>query len=246
MSKKESGPSLFDEDFEVTYEEEPINIINIDNDIDNDINTQSKKKSTKNTQKKPDNTKSKKCIVPKTENIPVLKKKSKKSAPKAYGNRHIYNTSFYIIRTASIILAVSIVMILMIDFIRGAAPYGDITTISALDNFQLLSYLIISAIILLFYSIMLLFSFKREVIVKKGRKYKLDMGNGIGTYISLYLMSYISFIICAIIPDKLDTLGFDFIDGVLGALDVFGSMHNLLLGMCTAGVIACIARKNMN
>lgn len=255
MSKKDTGPTIFDDDFEVTYEVDPIDIISLENE-DNTVKPDlpSKDKITTKdkapVKEKISSKTSKKNIRTKTqqntEEFSPIKKVVKISKPKAYGNRHIYNTSFYIIRTASIILALSIVIFLVIDFLRGAAPYGDITTLLETQNKDLILYIAVAFIISLFYGLMLLFSFRRERVSKRGRKYKLDMGKGTFTYISLYVLSYLSFIFCAIIPDNLEFLGYTFPSGFVGALDVFGSMHNVLLGMCVAGVIACKARKHMN
>ena len=247
MSKKDKGPTLFDEGFEVTYDE-PIDLIDIDNDI-KDNGRNNKKHNNAPKERPSENTKNvnkKRPVNPNTDKIPVVKRVTKASRPKAYGNRHIYDTSFYVIRTASIIIAVSIILLLTIDFLRGAAPYGDITTILQTYDIELIAYLAVSGCIILLYSLLLLFSFVRDKVVKRGRTYKLDMGKGIGTFISLYILSYIAFIACAIIPDTFDNMGYTFIDGIIGALDVFGSMHNILLGMCVAGVISCMARKHMN
>ena len=247
MSKKDTGPTLFEEGFEVTYDE-PIDLIDIDNDI-KDYGRNNKKRNNPPKERPSENNKNvsqKRPVNSNTDKIPVVKKVTNRSRPKAYGNRHIYDTSFYVIRTASVIIAVSIILLLTIDFLRGAAPYGDITTILQTYDTELIAYLAVSGCIILLFSLLLLFSFVRDKVVKRGRTYKLDMGKGIGTFISIYLVSYISFIVCAIIPDTFDNMGYTFIDGIIGALDVFGSMHNILLGMCVAGVISCIARKHMN
>ena len=258
MNKKYNGPSLFDDGFEVTYEADPTDIINLDKDMLDEEQRTHHLKNNKKSDSRPVNTRKEKTTentktVPKkktpisnTEKIPVIKKMTKGSAPKAYGNRHIYNTSFYVIRTASIILSIGIILTIILDFFRGAAPYGDITSLTGTPDIELIAYLCVAGFIILFYGLLLLFSFFREKVVKRGRTYKLDMGKGIGTFISLYLFSYMSFIACAVIPDSFSNTGYTFINGVIGALDVFGSMHNILLGMCTAGVISCIARKNMN
>lgn len=253
MSKKKTGPVLFDEDFEVTYEDDSLELIDIEKDTKKhkgqtlNIPAQKKQKSPRqNRGLKEEKTVSKKQTVSHTEKIPAIKKVTKNSTPKAYGNRHIYDTSFYVIRTASIILAVSVFVLLTANFIRGAAPYGDITTLNETLNLELILYLAVAVFVCLFYGLMLLFSFKRERVVKKGRTYKLDMGKGTSTYVSLYILSYLSFIVCAILPDDFEFFGYTFLKGFAGALDVFGSMHNILLGMCVAGVIACKARKHMN
>ena len=251
MDKKNTGPILFDEDFEVTYEDDSLEIIDIDSKKDREetlhIPTFKKHKSPRKTRGlQEEKVATTNQTVSHTEKIPAIKKATKNSTPKAYGNRHIYDTSFYVIRTASIILAISIFVLLTVNFIRGAAPYGDITTLTQTHNLGLILYLAVAIFVCLFFGLMLLFSFKREKVINKGRTYKLDMGKGTFTYVSLYILSYLSFIVSAIIPDNFEFFGYTFLKGFAGALDVFGSMHNILLGMCVAGVIACKARKHMN
>ena len=78
-----------------------------------------------------------------------------------------------------------------------------------------------------------------RVRVRDGRKtYKEDTGRGLFSFIFIYVCSYASFWINQIIPQSPDVL-----KGIRGALDVFGSMHNALLGLCLAGVISCLVRK---
>lgn len=256
MSKKRKGPALFDDDFEITYEDDSLDILDFDEieyeddsfytdeEFDDRTVVMPSDLDSKNKNRK--KAKKKKSASSNTEKIPVLQRTSKKDTPKAYGNRHIYDTSFYVIRTCSIILGLSIIIILSLNFFRGAAPYGDIMTLIQTRNLSLALYLGVSGFITLFYSLMILFSFRRERVEKKGRSYKLDMGKGTFTYVSLYIISYLSFIFSAILPDDFEFFGYTFLKGFAGALDVFGSMHNILLGMCVAGVIACKARKHMN
>lgn len=78
-----------------------------------------------------------------------------------------------------------------------------------------------------------------RVRVRDGRKtYKEDTGRGLFSFIFIYVCSYASFWVNRIIPQSPDVLR-----GIHGALEVFGSMHNALLGLCLAGVISCLVRK---
>ena len=248
MGRKNNGPVLFDEDFEVTYEDDSINFINLDDEFDNKTDrnyerpSQRKRKKVENIS----NTRSLKKVSNKTDKIPSLKRAIKKDTPKAYGNRHIYDTSYYVIRTASIILSISIIIILFLEFFRGAALYGTFKDLLNGNKEDMFMYIITSMSIIIVFSISILVSLKRDKIKQKGRTYKLDMGRGASNFVVLYVLSYLSFIVCAIIPDSFNNHGFLFVDGIIGSLNVFGSMHNILLGLCVAGAVSCIARKKMN
>ncbi len=67
---------------------------------------------------------------------------------------------------------------------------------------------------------------------------KEDVGRGLFSFIFIYICSYASFLVNEWIPEIHDIL-----IGLKGALDVFGSMHNALFGLCLAGVISCLFRK---
>ena len=256
MGKRKNGPVLFDDDFEVTYEDDTIDIINLNDDFDDDfddnfedeidIDYERPSQRKKRKSERISNARPVKNISNKTDKIPSLKRAMKKDVPKAYGNRHIFDTSYYVIRTASIILSVSIIVILILEFFRGAALYGSFSDLLSGDKDDMFMYVMVSLFIIIVFSISILVSLKRDRIKQNGRTYKLDMGRGASNFIALYVLSYLSFIACAIIPESFDNHGYVFIDGIIGSLNVFGSMHNLLLGLCFAGAVSCIARKKMN
>ncbi len=51
-------------------------------------------------------------------------------------------------------------------------------------------------------------------------------------------LSYLAFLFSPFLPDAPEA-----VYGLKGAFDVYGSMHNVLFGLCAAGVISCIVRK---
>ena len=251
MNRKNSSPVIFDDDFEVTYEDDSLDILNFDDDEYDDSYDNYERPSKRKRRNKVDKpvsrpAKKAKKLQSKTDKIPNIEHAIKKEKPKAYGNRHIYDTSFYVIRTASIIISISIIIVLALEFIRGAALFGNLNDIINNSQLDILLYVSVSGFIVLFYTMSLLFSFKRKKVIQNGREYKLDMGRGTSIFVSLYLLSYASFIFCAIVPEHIDLSAIDALNGIVGALDVFGSMHNILLGLCVAGAVSCIARKNMN
>lgn len=124
------------------------------------------------------------------------------------------------------------------NFWRGSAPYGDPVTAVEEKNYCLAAYAGVAGFFLLFECISFLWAMTR-VRIRNGRKtYKEDTGRGLFSFIFIYVCSYASFWINQIIPQSPDVL-----KGIRGALDVFGSMHNALLGLCLAGVISCLVRK---
>ena len=68
--------------------------------------------------------------------------------------------------------------------------------------------------------------------------WKEDAGRGITSFIIVFAVSYLAFFISPLLPDSPEI-----IYGLKGALDVYGSMHNVLLGLCAAGIISCLVRK---
>ena len=126
------------------------------------------------------------------------------------------------------------------NFWRGSAPYGDPATAVEEKNYCLAAYAGVAGFFPLFECISFLWAMTR-VRVRDGRKtYKEDTGRRL-SFIFIYVCSYASFWINQIIPQSPDVL-----KGIRGALDVFGSMHNALLGLCLAGVISCLVRSMQN
>ena len=155
-----------------------------------------------------------------------------------YGGKAIYKTASIIIRFVSLLLIAGTAAFLAYNFWRGSAPYGDPVTAVEEKNYCLAAYAGVAGFFLLFECISFLWAMTR-VRVRDGRKtYKEDTGRGLFSFIFIYVCSYASFWINQIIPQSPDVL-----KGIRGALDVFGSMHNALLGLCLAGVISCLVRK---
>ncbi len=96
------------------------------------------------------------------------------------------------------------------------------------------------AALLIFYEIIsILWAMTKIRVRDKYGSHREDVGRGLTSFILLYLLSYIAFFTNRWIPESPDIL-----KGLKGALDVFGSMHNALFGLCLAGVISCLFRKH--
>ena len=63
-------------------------------------------------------------------------------------------------------------------------------------------------------------------------------GDILWSFILVFAVSYAAFLFSPLLPDSPEV-----IYGVKGALDVYGSLHNVLFGLCAAGVISCLIRK---
>ena len=143
-----------------------------------------------------------------------------------------------IIRFVSLLLIAGTAAFLAYNFLARQCSLRRSCNCSRRKNYCLAAYAGVAGFFLLFECISFLWAMTR-VRVRDGRKtYKEDTGRGLFSFIFIYVCSYASFWINQIIPQSPDVL-----KGIRGALDVFGSMHNALLGLCLAGVISCLVRK---
>ncbi len=175
-------------------------------------------------------------------NVSRLLSPAKKTAK--YGTKAIYRVARSIVRVVSLLITAGTFGMLAYNFWRGAAPYGDPQNILTEKNYALAAYAAVAAIFLLFELVALFWSMTK-MRIREGRKvYKEDTGRGLFSFIFIYVASYLSFLLCSFLPDTLGSLAV--LNGIKGALDVFGSLHNVLLGLCLAGVISCLVRRHMN
>ena len=105
-------------------------------------------------------------------------------------------------------------------------------------SITLAAYLCIVALFVLFELISLLWSMTRVRVRSGVDSWKEDTGRGLISFIVVFATSYLAFLLSPFIPEAPEA-----VFGVKGALEVYGSMHNILFGLCAAGVISCIVRK---
>lgn len=162
------------------------------------------------------------------------------AAPIQKGGRTAYRISRSIVRNLSVILILVITGFLAYNFLRGSAPYGDIESAVISRNYTLIlaSYFAIAAFFILFELFSALWAMTRVRVHDETGFYKEDVGRGMFSFFFIYICSYGSFWVNNWIPER-----YEFLRGIKGALDVFGSMHNVLFGLCAAGVISCLFRK---
>lgn len=168
------------------------------------------------------------------------KRRVKLASPIRKGGRVLSRITSSIIRslTAALILVVSVYV--TNTFWKASTPYGDI--MESLEKMQfsatLLAYLCPVACFLLFEFISLLWSMTRVRVRDGLNTWREDTGRGLFSFIFVFALSYFCFLFSRFIPDSPEI-----IYGLKGACDVYGSMHNALLGLCAAGVISCLIRK---
>ena len=156
------------------------------------------------------------------------------AAPIKKGGRTVSRISHSLFQNLSAILIFVIIAFMAYNFFRGSAPYGDIQSEIASQNYTevMASYIIVAAVFILYELFSALWS------MTKAGYYREDTGRGMFSFFFIYICSYIAFFINKWIPETPD-----FLKGIKGALDVFGSMHNVLFGLCAAGVISCMIRR---
>lgn len=162
------------------------------------------------------------------------------AAPLQKGGNAIYRVSQSLVRNLSLILIAAIIVLLTYNFYRGSAPYGDIQNAVSTQIYtqMLTAYFAVAAVLILYEVIALLWAATKVRVRDKYGSYREDVGRGLYSFVFIYVLSYLAFLLNRFIPESIDIL-----KGIKGALDVFGSMHNALFGLCLAGVISCLVRK---
>ena len=162
------------------------------------------------------------------------------AAPIQKGGKLLSRLSSALLRQLSLILIIVTAAYVTYTFWRASAPYGDIMESVRLRSITqtLAAYLSVAAAFLLFEFISLLWAMTRVRVHSNGESWKEDTGRGLFSFIIVFAASYVSFLFSGLLPESPEV-----IYGLKGALTVYGSMHNVLLGLCAAGVISCLIRR---
>lgn len=162
------------------------------------------------------------------------------AAPIRKGGKALSRLTGVLIRQLSLILILAISAFVTYNFWRASTPYGDVFEAIRQKSISpsLASYFSVAAVFLCFEFISILWAMTR-VRVSDGREtWKEDTGRGLFSFICVFTVSYVCFLFSGYLPDSPEILF-----GFKGALEVFGSLHNALFGLCAAGVISCLVRK---
>ncbi len=224
---------IFDDDFEVIYQEDYSEILRDaaddaeEDDYEDILSTLSElDENTKSTGK---NTRRKRRKAP---NLVSPAAKTVKT-----GGKIVYNLVNILLRTATLILTAVIFYLLAENFWKNHSAYGDVFRAFIEKNYILAAY----AGIALF---LLLFEFFTFLLVLTGSKKsdhrdrRLDTGRGLFSFIFIYAGSFLSYLLNELIPSLPA-----FLQGVRGALNVYGSIHTQLLPLCIAGIVSCLIRR---
>lgn len=276
MSQKKEFDDIFDDDFEVTYEEEPVYD---EDDFENDGFYETEDFNEKDSEgnyfeeKYPDeedpdedteneyddaiyspsNRKRKKRHSsegePEYESREKSDPRSRKkggvplAAPIKKGGKALSRLTGFLLQQLSVLLILATTIFVLYNFWRASTPYGDIQESIQKKSISqtLAAYLCIAAIFLFFEFISLIWTMTRVRVRENGRTIKEDTGRGLFSFLLVFITSYLCFLFSHFLPDSPEILY-----GIKGAFDVYGSLHNALLGLCAAGVISCLIRRHMS
>lgn len=270
MSDKKEFSDIFDDDFEVTYEDDSGITLDItdasrtyergkpkemtgsdfdtdydddyyEDDIDDYYDEDDSHKSTYDERRHRKNDRSDR--EPSSGRSSSRRKKSRGvplAAPIRKGGRTLSRLAAALVRSLTAILILAIMIYVGWTFWRASTPYGDIMEMiqTRKPTITLASYLCVAVLFILFELISLLWSMTRVRVRNGIDSWKEDTGRGMFSFIIVFVTSYLAFLLSPLIPEAPEA-----VYGVKGALDVYGSMHNVLFGLCAAGVVSCIVRK---
>ena len=162
------------------------------------------------------------------------------AAPIQKGGKALSKITGALLRQLSIILILATMIYVTYTFWRASAPYGDIEeSIQQRSITQTLAaYLCVVAVFLLFELFSMLWAMTRVRVRNGVESWKEDTGRGFLSFIIVFVSSYTCFLFSRFLPDSPEV-----IYGAKGALEVYGSMHNVLLGLCAAGAVSCLIRR---
>lgn len=153
------------------------------------------------------------------------------------GGKIIYKTVNLLLRGATLILIAIITYTLVINFWNNYSAYGDIFHAITDKNYILGAYAGVALFLLLFEVITFLMVLSGSK--KSGRKGRCqDTGRGLFSFVLIFAGSYLAYLFHGLVPASPAPL-----QGVQGALAVYGALHTTLLPLCTAGIISCLIRK---
>ena len=162
------------------------------------------------------------------------------AAPIRRGGRALSRAAAALIRCLTAVLILATAAYVTYTFWRASTPYGDIleSVRTRKISMTLAAYLCVAAIFLLFEFIALLWSMTRVRVRDELGYRKEDTGRGLVSFLLVFASSYLAFLLYRFLPETPEILY-----GLKGALEVYGSMHNMLFGFCAAGVVSCLVRR---
>lgn len=164
----------------------------------------------------------------------------KLAAPIKKGGKALSKMTSFLLQQLSVVLILVTTVYVLYNFYRASTPYGDIQESIKKQTLTqtLAAYLCVAALFLFFEFISLLWTMTRVRVRNGMDTWREDTGRGMWSFILVFVISYAAFLFSPLIPESPDV-----VYGIKGALDVYGSLHNILFGLCAAGVVSCLIRK---
>lgn len=142
-----------------------------------------------------------------------------------------------LLRAGTLLLIAIIFCMLGLSFWNHASAYGTIATAVAQKNYILGAYFGVALFLLLVEAItFLIVLFGSSTYGKRGHRY--DKGKGWFSFIFIYAGAYLSLHYGNLIPAAPAPL-----QGMKGALTIYGGLASALLPLCVLGVVSCLVRK---
>ena len=162
------------------------------------------------------------------------------AAPIKQGGKALSHLTSILLQQLSVILIIVTTAYVLYNFWRASTPYGDIAEAIKTQKISrtLAAYVSVAGIYLFCEFISLLWTMTRVRVRNGMDTWREDTGRGFLSFIMVFVISYICFLFSPLLPDSPDI-----VYGVKGALDVYGSLHNGLLGLCAAGAVSCLIRR---
>lgn len=264
MNSDKKFSDIFDDDFEVTYEEEPGVSLNESRDTDEIYDSEIKFEDVDSGYDEDEETSPLSGYDEYEDDIitnePDMDDESRDNyddegrrssrrrkgggvplaAPIKKGGKLLSRLTSALIRQLSLILILATTVYVTYNFWRASTPYGDVmeSLQTRSITITLAVYLCCVAIFILFEMIALLWAMTRTRVHDGTRSWKEDTGRGLLSFVIVFVSSYLAFLFSPYLPDAPDALY-----GLKGAMNVYGSLHNALFGLCAAGVISCLVRR---
>ena len=141
-------------------------------------------------------------------------------------------------RIATLVLTAAITFLLATSFWENLSFYGNPATAVAEQNYTLAAYAGVALLLLAFEVLTFFWALTGPYVSENRRVYRADTGRGMFSFLLIGAGSWAAGVFAELIPSSPA-----FLTGLSGALTVYGSLSQILLVLCIAGVISCLVRK---
>lgn len=224
---------IFDDNFEVIYQEDYSDILRDDYEEDkNDDDYEDVLSSLSELDAEYENGTRRNRKRRKVPNLAPPTAKTVKT-----GGKVIFRLVNILLRTASLLLTAAITYILAVHFWKNHAAYGDVFRTFIEGNYILVSYAAVALFLVLFEFFTFLLILTRSKKSNHKERY-LDTGRGMFSFVFICAGAWLAYMLNGLIPASPAPL-----QGVQGALLVYGTLRNTLTPLCIGGVISCLIRR---